>query len=81
MSDNTEDHYQGALLEDMNDKLRGIAEAVGGLSDRVERMGKRLERVEHNTETLPALKGALTSISADVDDHEARLKRLEQRAA
>jgi hypothetical protein len=95
MSDNDEDHYQGALLEDINDKLRGIAEAVSGLSNKVGNVDQRLEqveqhtkfmdarlgRVEQNTELLPVIKEALTSISADVDDHEAWLKRLEQRAA
>lgn len=76
--DDDTDHYEGALLEDINDKLQGIAEAVSGLADTVVHIDQRLEQVEDNTEILPGLKGALTSISADVDDHEVRLKRLEQ---
>jgi uncharacterized coiled-coil protein SlyX len=95
MSDNNEDHYQGALLEDINDKLRGIAEAVGGLSDKVENVDRRLEqveqstkfmdgrlgRVEQNTELLPVINDAVTAMSSDIDDHEARLRTLERRAA
>jgi len=80
MGDN-DDHYQGALLEDINDKLQGIAEAVVGLSDKVDRIDSRLERVEQNTEILPGLKGALSSVAADVDDHEVRLRNLEKKAA
>jgi hypothetical protein len=80
MGDN-DDHYQGALLEDINDKLQGIVEAVVGLSDKVERIDSRLERVEQNTEILPGLKGALSSVSEDVNDHEIRLQKLEKKAA
>jgi DNA repair ATPase RecN len=116
MSDNHGDHYQGALLEDINDKLSGIAEAVGGLSDKVDgiddRLGRveettqsidrrlnhvegrldrvdgrlnqvegRLHRVEKDTELLPIIRDAVTAQSADLDDHEIRLKQLERRHA
>jgi archaellum component FlaC len=95
MSDKDDDHDQGALLEDIDDKLRGIAEVVGGLSDKVDGIDSRLERVEDNvrsidlrlgqvekdTELLPTIKDAVTAQSTDLDDHEARLRRLEQQRA
>lgn len=40
------DHYHDALLEDIDDKLRGITEVVGGLADTVECIDRRLETVE-----------------------------------
>lgn len=79
--DGNNDHHTGVLIEDVYDKLQGIAEAVSGLADKVDTMDKRLVRVEENTDLIPPLTEAVRAQSLDFDNHEQRLKQLEQLAA
>lgn len=60
MGNNDDDSSQNedTLLEDIYDKLQGIAEAVGGLTEKTQTMDKRLERVKENSELIPVIKGA-----------------------
>ena len=64
------DHYEGALLESIFDVVQGIAEGVTSLGERMNKVEACLERVEQQTELIPAL-------VVSVDDHDMRLEKLE----
>lgn len=49
-------HYEGALLEDILDRVKAIAQGQTSLWDKVDGMDKRLERVEENSELIPVIK-------------------------
>jgi hypothetical protein len=50
-----DDKYIGVLLEDIQDKLKGLAEAMAGLINKVNVMDKRLKKVEENTKLIRAI--------------------------
>lgn len=58
------------LMETMEHNFKAVIEAVSGLSDRVERMDKRLEKVEHavniHTGQIAALKHGQDELRKDV---------------
>jgi hypothetical protein len=73
-----DDRYIGVLLEDIQDKLKGLAEAMAGLINKVNVMDRRLEKVEAKTSLmLPMLKAAVKDHDKQLSDHEARLIKLE----
>lgn len=63
------DHYEGALLESIFDVVQGVAEGVTSLGERMNRVEARLERVEQQTEPIPAL-------VLLVGDHDMQLEKL-----
>ena len=73
-----DDNYIDVLLEDMQDKLKGLAEATAGLINKVNVMDRRLEKVEEYTSLmLPMLKAAVKDHDKLLSDHEARFTKLE----
>lgn len=73
-----DDNYIGVLLEDIQDKLKGLAEAVAGLITKVNSIDKRLGKVEEDTSRmLPILKAAVKDQTKQLDDHEVRITKLE----
>jgi hypothetical protein len=82
MGDNN-DHYQGAILEDIQDKMQRVLEGVAALSGvpgRLTAIEIRLDQVEEQLTVLPAIKAAITEMNADLRDHEDRITRLERAA-
>jgi hypothetical protein len=89
-------HYEGAMLEDILDRVKGIAEGQTTLSERVDRLettlGERIGTVEARLSNIEGdvavikadtqfIRGAVAEQAGDLDDHEQRLRRLEKRAA
>lgn len=73
-------------------EVRGVSSAVTSLTRQVDRMDERLGGVEQrlmNVERdvsemkadVKFIEGALSEQSTDIDDHERRIKRLENQAA
>ena len=74
----TNDHnYVGILLEDIQSKLQGVAEAVSDLNTKVDRTDVRLGKIEDNTNIIPAQKEAIKEQTIQLNDHEQRISRLE----
>jgi hypothetical protein len=72
------DIYIGLLLEDIQDKLKGLAEAMAGLITKVNVMDKRLEKVEEDTSLmLPILKATAKDQTKQLNNHEVRITKLE----
>lgn len=81
MGNNTDDdtsHYEGALLEDILDRVNAIAEGQTSLWDKVDDMAKRLGNVEENTNLIPVIKLAVTDQTREINGHEERITTLEQ---
>jgi chromosome segregation ATPase len=88
-------HYEGALLEDILDRVKAIAKGqtslwdkvdslehkVDNLEVKVDKIDQRLIKVEENTELLPAMQAAISNMSLDIDDHERQLKKHDRRIA
>lgn len=71
-------HYEGALLEDILDRVKAIAQGQTSLWDKVDGMDKRLERVEENSELIPVIKDAVKAQSMDYQKIVSRVESLEQ---
>lgn len=71
-------HYEGALLEDIQDRIKLLAEAMADVPTTVRRLERNMSQVQHD---VTFVKHAITEQSADLDNHEQRIQRLEQKAA
>lgn len=77
-STSNNDHYFGAILEDIQSKLDFLAEVVSGLATKLNDVDIRLRRVEKVVdETLPVLKAIAKEHSIQLDNHEDRIELLE----
>lgn len=65
------------LLEDIQGKLKGVAEVVSGISKKADETNQRLEKVEENTNLVPAIQAAVTEQSVQLNDHETRITELQ----
>jgi hypothetical protein len=74
-------HYEGSLLEDIRDKVDAIAEAVSGVSGRVNQVEERLTKVEQDTRLIPAIQAAITDQAKDFKGLGKRVMALEKAAA
>ena len=72
-----EDNYIGLLLEDIQSKLEGVAEAVSDLNNKADRTGQRLDKIEENTNLISAVQVAIKEQTAEINDHEVRISELE----
>ncbi|MGI9027561.1 MAG: hypothetical protein ACR2FM_01800 [Candidatus Saccharimonadales bacterium] len=71
-------HYEGALLENIQDIVMRMAEALSSLVVKVNDIDIRLQRVEKNTELmLPVLQAAVKDQSKQLNNHERRIVKLE----
>ncbi len=52
-------NYVGVLLADIQAKLQGVAEAVGDLNNKANETTKRLDKIEENTNLIPAVQLAV----------------------
>ena len=80
MSDKKDDHYHDALLEHIDDQLKGIAEgqaAMASVPGDINEIKDRLTSVESRLTTIEA---AVTDQGHQVRDHEVRITHLEQAA-
>lgn len=71
-------HYEGALLEDILDRVKAIAQGQTSLWDKVDGIDKRLERIEENSELIPVIKDAVKAQSIDYQKIVSRVENLEQ---
>lgn len=72
---NDTDHYEGALLEEINDRLKGIQEGQDSLAhvpEQLNNIDKRLRTVESDVKII---KSVVTEHSRDIKD----LKKLKTR--
>jgi ribosomal 50S subunit-associated protein YjgA (DUF615 family) len=74
-------HYEGSLLEDIRDKVDAIAEAVSGVSGRVNQVQERLTKVEQDTRLIPAIQAAITDQAKEFKGLSKRVTVLEKAAA
>jgi peptidoglycan hydrolase CwlO-like protein len=72
-----DDNYIGMLLEDIQSKLQGVAEGVSDLNKKADRTDKRLDKIEENTNIIPAQQAAIKGQTAQLNDHEQRITALE----
>ena len=72
-----DDNYIGVLLEDIQDKLTGIAEAVSDLNNKADKTDERLEKIEENTNLIPPVQAAIKDQTQQLSDHETRITELE----
>jgi wobble nucleotide-excising tRNase len=72
----SDDHYAGALLEDIDSKLDLILESQATLatSHELKAIDERLTRVEDNVELI---RRVVTETNRDVKNHENRISDLE----
>ena len=74
-SDDDTSHYEGALLEEIRDQVKAIAEGQAGLWDKVDGMNTNLTQdMTQIKEDLSVVKTVVTEQVTDLDDHERRLK-------
>ena len=76
-TDDDTNHYGGALLEEIRDNMKSLAEGMSSLKGTVEDINGRMSNVERNSELIPVIKTALTDQSHQVTDHEQRISSLE----
>jgi uncharacterized protein YoxC len=63
-------------------EVRGVSAAVTSLTRHVDRMDERLSNgISEIKADVTIIKSAVSEISVDVDNHEQRIKRLENQAA
>lgn len=77
MTDKDTEHYEGALLEEINSKVDRLTEALADVPARVCSIDERLSIVETDVKVI---KAAVTDQSKQLHDHEQRLTQLEQPA-
>jgi hypothetical protein len=72
----------------LDGKVTGLANTVTGLDGKVtsltrtvDRIDQRLVDVEKHTSLIPGIAEAVMAHGIDLDDHEKRVKKLEQLAA
>jgi hypothetical protein len=74
------DEHVAVLLEDIDSKLVILVDGQKVLSEEVERIDTRLQRLETQTELIPAFRLAVTQEPQDLKDHQIRIATLEQAA-
>lgn len=72
-----DDNYIGVLLEDIQSKLQGVAEGVSDLNKKADRTDERLDKIEENTNIVPAQQSAIKDQTTQLNDHEQRITALE----
>ena len=68
-------HYEGAPLEDIQDRIRLLAEALADVPDDIHAMKQGIFQINEN---MTLLNMAVTEQSTDLDDHERRIVNLEK---
>ena len=80
MSDKQDDHYHDALLEHIDDQLKGIAEgqaAMASVPGDIQTLKEGMAELNRKFDTVQA---AVTDQGRQVNDHERRIAHLEQAA-
>lgn len=72
-----DDNYIGVLLEDIQSKLTGVAEAVADLNKKAVKADQRLDKIEENTNLIPAFQAAIKDQTKQLNKHELRITELE----
>ncbi len=80
-SDNNTDHYQGVLLEEINERLKAILEGQDAMVSVPADIAKLKTDMEEVKDDVRVIKSVVTAQSSDLDDHEVRIKRLEKATA
>ncbi len=73
-----EDHYEGALLEEIKDQNRAVLEAVGMMQDSVKKipkMSERLEKIEHD---MAMVKLATMNTGSDLKIIKIRTEKIDE---
>jgi hypothetical protein len=76
-----EENRTDVLLEEINGKFDFIIEAVSTTNDRLTRVEKRLGAVEEKLDDVGPVREVVVDISADIEDHDRRIVRLEKQVA
>jgi chromosome segregation ATPase len=72
-----DDHYEGALLEEIRDQNKAILEGLQPLPKIAKDIGKLQEDVETLKNDMQAVKAIAKDHSHQLDGHEDRLTQLE----
>lgn len=72
-----DDHYEGALLEDMNDKYTKLLEIIGMLGSLPAQVAEINRRTKKMEQDIQVIKHVVTSHSDQLHDHEKRITALE----
>ena len=67
-----DEHHEGALLEDINDKLQRLAEGVSTIIERTQEISTVVARI-------PVIEGDIKVIKAVVSEHTEELRRIGER--
>ena len=71
-----DDRCTGVLLEDIQSKLQGVAEAVSDLNKKADSTNDRLSKIEDNTNIIPAQQAVIKEQTAQLNNHEQRIAQL-----
>ncbi len=72
-----DDHYMGALVEDMYDKITKIMEILSIMAPLPAQVKKLSEDVDEIKADVKVIKHVVTSHSKELKDHDHRIKVLE----
>ncbi|MES2970840.1 MAG: hypothetical protein V4702_00785 [Patescibacteria group bacterium] len=72
-----DNNYVGVLLEDIESKLKGIAEAVADLNKKAIQADQRLNKIEENTNLIPAVQAAIKDQTKQLNTQGLRIADLE----
>ncbi len=72
-----DDNYGGILLEDIQSKLKGVAEAVADLNKKAVKADQRLYKIEENTNLIPAVQAAIKAQTKQLNTQDLRITELE----
>ena len=72
-----DDNYVGVLLEDIQSKLKGVAEAVADLNKKAIKADQRLDKIEENTNLIPAVQAAIKDQTKQLNTQDLRITQLE----
>ncbi|MGI9027660.1 MAG: hypothetical protein ACR2FM_02335 [Candidatus Saccharimonadales bacterium] len=77
---NDTSHYEGALLEDVNDKLDALLEWQQPLTQISRDITELKDDMREVKQDISVMKAVLTSQSGQLHNHERRITTLEKRA-
>ena len=71
-----DDHYEGALIEAMDDKINFLVDAMKGMQDNINKIPKIDERLEKIEYDIPSIKFATRMTSDDMKLLKIRTEKL-----
>ena len=70
-------HYEGALLEDIYDRIKAMQEGLDALVDVPSRLNRIEDKLSSMINESKAMRAVLIDHSKQIDKHEGRITKLE----